>query len=324
MATLHGMERRGVVRPSRRGHSGPGRGRAVATDSGFGRGEVVSVEHTPEKTPRNVFAALQGSGFPFQTAVRHAIGAKAGAGWRVHASEYSWQTLDGEGRFLDLVADNGTFFLTIECKKTTKDTLIFLRPLGLAHTGQTEDVRCLRAEQIPDSTKRLALYCENWRLEPSSTVSEFCVVSTSKTGDQRMLERDAGEVVLASDAFAEDFRQRFEPDLDAAPSAFRLFVPVIVTNAPLVTARYNPTEVSLADGRFKTPPREIESCHAVRFQKTFRSESRFDLGERTVFVVHAPSFPEFLDLLALTRRQSDDNDRARVRFVRGERQQRND
>jgi hypothetical protein len=271
--------------------------------------------------PSNVFGALQGSGFPFQTAVRHVVAAKATAGWRVHASEYAWQRLDGEDRFLDLVADNGTFFLTIECKKTTKDTWTFLRPLGLDSTGRTEDFRCLRAEQIRDSTKRLALYCETWRLEPSSIRSEFCVVSTSKTGDNRMLEKDAGELIRASDAFADDFRDHFEPNLDAAPSAFHLFLPVIVTNAPLFTARYNPNEVSLADGQFKKPPREIESCHAIRFQKTFMSDSRFDLGERSLFVVHAPSFPEFLDLIAQTRHQAE-YDHARVHFVRGARQRR--
>lgn len=234
----------------------------------------------------------------------------------MYGSEYAWQTLEGEGRFLDLVADNRTFFLTIECKRTTKDTLIFLRPVGHENTGQTENVRCLHAEQVRDSTKRLILYCENWKVEPASTVSEFCVVSTSNTGDNRLLEKDAGELIRASDAFADDFRRRFDPDLDAVPSVSHLILPVIVTNAPLFTARYNPTEVSLSDGRFKTPPKEMARCHAVRFQKTFMSEGLFDLGERTVFVVHAASFPAFLDLLAVSRHQLEGRPREQVRFER--------
>ena len=74
--------------------------------------------------PESVLAALQSSGFPFQTAVAHVI--NPSVGWALHASEYPWQTSGGDGQFLDIVATNGVLFLTIECKKTRKEILTFL------------------------------------------------------------------------------------------------------------------------------------------------------------------------------------------------------
>jgi len=263
------------------------------------------------KAPEAVLAALRSSGFPFQTAVANVI--RDVSGWSVCASEYPWRTSTGDNQFLDIVATNGSLFLTIECKKTRKEILTFLRPLGHMHTGQVEDFRCLRAEQIQDSTMRLELFCEEWALNPPSTYSEFCVVSTSDSGrDQRLLERDAGLVVRASDAFGFDFQNRFRPGHDPSPSAACLIVPVIVTNAPIYTARYKPSEVSLESGEFMTPPKEIDSTPYVRFRKAFMSDVGPDLGERSVFVVNAAAIAEFLSLIAVAPVQPED--RAKVQF----------
>jgi len=264
------------------------------------------------KVPPAVLAALQGSGFPFQTAVAHVI--RAVRGWSVHASEYPWRTSVGDYQFLDLVATNHKLFLTVECKKTRKEILTFLRPLGHSHTGKLQEFRCLRSGQLRDSTGRPELFCEEWALYPPSTSSEFCVVSTSDSGrDQRLLEKDAGLVVRATDAFAHYFPKQFRPDRDGSPSDTRLFVPVIVTNAPIYTARYTPSEVSLESGEFAAPPEEVESAPWVRFRKAFMSDSAVDLGDRSVFVVNAAAFAEFLDLIETA--PSQPQDRVEVRFL---------
>lgn len=268
-----------------------------------------------DRVPESVLAALQSSGFPFQTAVAHVISM---AGWSVCESEYPWQTSGGDSQFLDLVATNGTLFLTIECKKTRKEILTFLRPLGHPHTGTTgvvKEFRCLRASQIQDSTRRLEIYCEEWAVEPESTRSEFCVVSTSQSGrDQRLLERDAGLVVRATDAFAHGRRKRFRPDRDPSPDAACLFLPVIVTNAPLYTVRFKPTDVSLESGEFSELPQEVETAPYVRFRKAFTPDGGPDLGDRSVFIVNAASFAEFLGLVAIAPNQPDDT--AQVHFFR--------
>jgi hypothetical protein len=205
-------------------------------------------------------------------------------------------------------------FLTIECKKTRKDIFTFLRPLGLSHTGVVGEFRCLRAKQTPDARNGLEIVCEEWALFPGSTSSEFCVVSTSESGrNQRLLERDAGLVVRGTDAFAQDFRQRFRPERDPAPPTACLFVPVIVTNAPIYTARYGPPDVSLESGEFSVPPREIDNVPWVRFRKAFTSDGGPDLGDRSVFVVHAASFVEFLRQVAHSPIQPDN--RAEAHFI---------
>lgn len=265
------------------------------------------------KVPKSVLVALQGSGFPFQTAVAHVI--RESAGWSVHKSEYPWRTMGGDDQFLDLVATNGRLFLTIECKKTRKEILTFLRPLGHSETGKLLAFRCLYAEQIQDATKRLEVFCAEWALYPQTTSSEFCVVSTSESGrDQRLLERDASLIVRATDTFAHDFRNNFKPDRDPSPSPAGLFLPVIVTNAPIYTARYSPTEVSLDSGEFSTPPEEVEEAPSVRFCKAFASDGGPDLGDRSVFIVHAPSFGEFLKLVAIAPNQP--SDKTQVHFYR--------
>lgn len=265
-----------------------------------------------EKIPLPVIAALRASGFPFQTAVAHAV--RATPGWSVYASEYPWQEPSGADQFLDLVITNGTFFLTVECKKTTKEILTFLRPLGHSHTGELADLRCLHPVQIQDSTKRLEVYCEEWALWPQSFQSEFCVVSTSQSGrDHRLLERDVRLLIRATEAFAHDYRERFQPERDAPLPSTLLFVPVIVTNAPMYAARYKPSEVPLDTGEFAVPPEEIEKVRWVRFRKAFTSEGGRDLGDRTIFVVSAPEFSEFLKLLELAPLQPEERGRAHLR-----------
>lgn len=263
--------------------------------------------------PQSVAAALQSSGFPFQTAVAAQI--RALPGWSIYASEFPWQTSRGESQFLDLVATNTNLFLAIECKKTRKEILTLLRPVGHSHTGMLEEFRCLRVQQIMDSTRRIEIFCEEWALHPRSTSSEFCVVSTSDSGrDQRLLERDAGLLVRATDAFAHTYRERFRPDRDRPPSSACLIVPVIATNAPLYTARYRPAEVSLETGEFVQTPQEIEGVPCVRFRKAFTSDGGPDLGDRSVFIVNASALAEFLGHVEAAPIQPDDH--ARVHFTR--------
>jgi len=263
---------------------------------------------TKAPVPQPVITALQSSGFPFQTAVAHVI--RSSPPWSVYASEYPWRT-PGDGQFLDLIATNGTIYLTVECKKTRKEILTFLRPVVYLDPGEVEEFRCLRAEQMQDSTRRAEIFCENWALYPRSTAAEFCVVSTSESGrDQRLLERDAGLLIGATEAFAQDFRERFFPKLQL--SAPCLFLPVIVTNAPIYTARYRPDEVSLESGEFQDTPKKIDNVPCVRFRKAFISDFGRDLGDRSVFVVNASSLSEFLGLVAPGPEQPSDT--ARVHF----------
>ena len=110
------------------------------------------------------------------------------------------------------------------------------------------------------------------------------------------MEPDAAFVVRAADAFAEFIRMN-EKQRGTLPIDSQLVLPVIVTNAPLYSVRYQPSEVSLKTGEFPELPREIEREQWVRFRKSFTVDARYDIAERSVFVVNAAHFRDFLKQL---------------------------
>jgi len=172
------------------------------------------------------------------------------------------------------------------------------------------------AEQFGDSIREPSNVAR-FDQEAVDAVGDQIRNTTDSGRDQRLLERDASFVVRATDAFAHGYRERFRPDHDRSPSSACLFVPVIVTNAPLYTARYRPADVSLQTGEFVETPKDIESATCVRFRKAFTSDGGPDLGDRSVFVVNATSFVEFLDLVVAAPVQPDD--RAQVHSFRASR-----
>lgn len=253
----------------------------------------MSGDGDPE-VPPGVYGALQASGFPFQTAVESVV--RQSDGWRVVAVEFPWQDASGD-QFLDLVVSCEGLYLAVECKKTQKEMLTFLQPRRSAG-GRTEYDRAqlLYSRQIDDMTHRLELYCGQWNVAPMSAEATFCVLSTSASGrDQRMLERDAQRVVRATDAFALKLAAEFRPG--GAPEPDHAFIPIVVTNAAIFVARYEPSEVSLDTGEFAGKPRDITAAHWVRFRKPFTSSAGVDLGDRTVFVVQATALSEFLHMI---------------------------
>jgi len=130
---------------------------------------------------------------------------------------------------------------------------------------------------------------------PKSAESMFCVVSTNDSGkDQRLLERDAQRLVRGTDAYVQRYKRELRP---LYPEPDSLFVPLLVTNARLFVADYDPSDVSLDTGQFSMPPRAaISAVPWVRFRKAFTSENK-DIGDRTVFVVAATELQELLTKL---------------------------
>jgi hypothetical protein len=250
-------------------------------------------EATDQIPTKIIEAALRGSGFPFQTAVRYAISTHL-ARYRIHASEYPWRNRKNEDSFLDLVASNSQLVLTVECKKTKHEKYVFLLDLGAEpSTGDISDFRCLRLTL--DAGKPGKVWCETHELDPKCPAAEFCVVSTNSK--ERMLERDAAMLISATNSFAYDAREWQKLKV----STTLLIVPILITNADIFTVRYMPTEVSLDSGEFVTmpSPEEQKSVPWVRFAKTFVAGSGHDIGYRSVFVVHASRLNDFLRQLDL-------------------------
>jgi len=248
------------------------------------------------KPPQVVINALMASGFPLQTAVARVI--QHVPQCELIAEEFPWRDEISGDQFLDLIAKKGPFIAAIECKKTQKEILTFLQP----EDGDDDAIRarCVYLTQIQDSTKRMELYCRDWRLRPKSAESMFCVVSTSESGkDQRMLERDAHLIVRGTDAYARYYIRNYEKK--QVPEPDTVIVSLIVTNAKIFVAKYNPANLDLETGEFPLPlSATVSAVPWVRFRKAFMSGSE-DVGHRTVFVVRAAELATWLAKLDMTQ-----------------------
>jgi hypothetical protein len=204
--------------------------------------------------------------------------------------EFPWRDDAGADRFLDLVVRKRDIIVTIECKKTQKEIFTFLQPSGTSDQS-TLLSRCLFIKPILDSSNRFDRFCGPWNLNPRSSEAAFCVVQTSREGDRRLLEKDAQLLVRGTDAYGRLLRFERKATVD---DRVRVIVPVIVTNAKLLNANYNPNDVSLETGQLpRLPQPDISPVEVVRFRKAFTAANH-DLDGRTVFVVAATSLQNFL------------------------------
>jgi hypothetical protein len=262
---------------------------------------------TPDPTVI-VPASLVKSGFPFQTAVADMV--VRTPGWILAAQEFPWRDDLGKDHFLDVVAESSStgVRLTIEAKKTDKEIYTFLRPDAARPLVRDKECRArvLHLRELTTAWEtdvgRLEVYCEEGEIRPDSVESAFCVVSTSMSGgNSRLLERDAQLLIRGTDAYAFREKRRYVFK-QSAPRMTHVepIVPVIVTNAPLFVARYEPSKVSLETGAFSEIPPHTP-VNVVRFRKAFLSHAEHDLGDRTVLVVNAEGLAEVLRELAASQ-----------------------
>jgi hypothetical protein len=134
----------------------------------------------------------------------------------------------------------------------------------------------IRAEvQFVWSSKRaLANLLDNRsRAHQRPEVRSFCVVSTSDSGrDQRLLEKDAQLLVRGTDAYG---RRLTTAQQTALGVPDRSIVPLIVTNARLFNANYDPRDVLLDTGQLLIKPiLDISPIECVRFRKALTAANR--------------------------------------------------
>jgi hypothetical protein len=120
-----------------------------------------------------------------------------------------------------------------------------------------------------------------------------------------MLERVVAQVVAAADGLCADL-----VTLHERSARTKIVVPVIVTNADLVIAQFDPSTVDLSVAEVSNA--EFTSVPHVRFRKTLHSatpdldyepEGLRDLAEsavRTVFVVRSSAFTNWRGALEIS------------------------
>lgn len=238
---------------------------------------------------------LNASGFPYQLGLETAVRAMGtDSPWRVTGREHPWRTANASG-FIDLVLSDGNTHLVIECKRTREATWMFLMPdqkqMSRSHA------RICWTDTSPH--QRALTGWGDIQVYPESPESEFCAVRGQGEGHVPLLERLAASAVESSEGLAADFLE-----LSRESRASHVIVPVIVTNASLVTAAFDPTDVDLMSGQLESA--EYEHVPHVRFRKSlgpsespieYEPESLEELAAgsvRTVFVVQGPEFTGWL------------------------------
>jgi len=278
---------------------------------------------TDDDTAAKIQSILNATGFPFQLYVQLQAGQQilrepgtiaTGRHYELHlvASEYGWRDSEGSG-FIDTVLGatgehdpHTQLRVVVETKRYSEDvSWIFLASGSeVPITGAASLLRAWRG------TSANYLQWMPHTLAPKSPSAPFCVVSDLETGKRHgeQPESLAGQLLQACEAIArqEDIAGR---PVGAEYRPERVYLPLLVTNCRLFSARCDPTWVVPASGVL--PSRfELDEVPLIRFQKSFATSvpafgadlTQLAKGlERTVIVVSARYLSDFLVPLADVR-----------------------
>jgi hypothetical protein len=256
------------------------------------------------------------SGFAFQLRVQHEIERTSGShGWNVLVSEHQWthhwtkETKDTG--FVDLIIKNNTYVIVrviLECKRTKDNTnWVFLTPtLNAGDTSQTSFFWVGSSPNWHDHAGWIDI-----PFSPESPEAAFCTVHGQGDTKRPMLEHLADEILPATEAVGmEEFAH-----IAMSKKTFhqmRIYLPAIVTNANLYSAKFDPGDVSLDSGRLPAGKCEFTQVPLVRFRKGLRSprartprvtidprekDLLHDInqaGQRTILIINSASFSNVL------------------------------
>jgi hypothetical protein len=250
------------------------------------------------------------SGFPFQAKVESLI--ESSSKWEVLATEYPWRH-EGREEFLDIVAYHKNIHLVIECKKSgvlksaqtkygldwfagaPRRSFVFLCRDGGSETYEqtSRTLVTYHCEEDYDDEPD-AVYgaqADEWQFEPKSYEAGLCVTVDAES-PKEMLERELSLLVRGCHEYARSFYGYLS---GVGANITEVFLPVFVTTSPLFVLDYHPDRVAVEDGNFQLDPDEIRQIPWVRFRKTLMAEGSQTSDERTVIVVEARHFEEFLE-----------------------------
>jgi hypothetical protein len=243
------------------------------------------------------------SGFPLQIGISHVV--NKSNRWKIFLEEHPWSLDDKDDKvsegFIDLVVyERFSQFetLVIECKRVRQTAWVFLLPtLPSAKRSQAT----IFGSQLADS-KWKHFGWEDWQADPITYQSQYCAIPGQQQGRKNLIEHTASELVLSVEALANQERRLQQEN--GADNFSRVYIPIIVTTAQLFIAEFDPSNISLEDGCLpkNTPFFEVPFIRYRKSLATFggsilvKSISEFHIAsERTIFVVNALKFEEFLN-----------------------------
>lgn len=239
------------------------------------------------------------SGFPLQIGLSNVV--KKSSTWQVLLEEHPWRSDEyGSEGFIDLVVvDKMSTFetLVIECKRVKQAAWVFLLP---KIPSKTRSRATVFGSQIEGKEWRHFGW-EDRQADPTTYESQYCAIPGQDQGRKNLIERTASELIISVEALAHQERELQQKRGDANIS--RVYIPTIVTTAQLFVAEFDPSDISLEDGCLPedTPFNEVPY---LRYRKSLTTQVEFEKvksiqdvhadNQRTIFVVNASKFEEFM------------------------------
>lgn len=150
-------------------------------------------------------------------------------------------------------------------------------------------------EYDPDPGAAYGIEAEQWQFEPKSYEAGLCV-TVDADNTKEMLERDVSLLVRGCHEHAKSF---YDCLWGVGAQITEVFLPVFVTTSPLFALDYRPDRVAVEDGNFEVDPNEIRQVPWVRFRKALMAEGSETSDKRTVIIIEARHFEEFLEQFAV-------------------------
>lgn len=258
------------------------------------------------RTDADLSKLVNQSGFPLQLALDRMVQDRSDElGWNVLYREHGWRNVDGQTGFADLVLEDrsGSSVLVVECKRVLDADWIFLEE---SSDKPPSRLTRLWATNTPNHGTEHSGYYDA-RSMPESRESMYCVVAGHDPKSRPMIERVAAETAAAMEAIA----MEEHPVLSKRGYGLRMYAPVIVTTARLVSSRFDATLVALDSGEASAIAHEVLPW--IRFRKQFSPEFAVaprdvewnfsELAaakEKVVFIVNVNSFADFLKKWSVT------------------------
>jgi hypothetical protein len=262
-----------------------------------------------EIPPRTI---VDSSGFAFQLGVERFVIA-AESPFTVLTTEHAWtHPRTAASGFADIVLEDAKGIrLVVECKRARGGRWVFLRPdeRGVLPRHRLASSAVEKSEQVimhwtAVDSNRNAIGTDRVQFHPPSPYSAFCIPQGFSEGQKPMLERLAGELVLATEALAYEQYQLDAAHRSTSRDWVRGYVPVIVTTTPLTVCEFNPADVNIGNGLLPENA-TFTDVGVIRFVKNLsfevtdatvhRTLDAVNIAkDRTVFVVNSNAFGDFL------------------------------
>lgn len=197
---------------------------------------------SPEEVARGI---LNASGYPFQMAVEAEIRRTQDKhGWKIRSHEHPWISGSNEEGFIDIVIEkvfeqHVIAQAVIECRRRKDPAWVFPISTERVHKRSQPVLFCMR------KSRGMETGWVSCHIDPDPPRAEFCAMQGTRSED-RTLEGWSQDLLTSLKACAPQVWQ-VDGELVLEQCVWP-FVPVIVTNVPLVVCDLPASEVSLETG----------------------------------------------------------------------------